>query len=91
MLGGAVGLPSASHKQLHRPSTPIDIEAWREALLQSAKNQVRLSPGVNVMIYKIFCTRKLDKNRLFESKYCALFYDKIVQNDWFSRKTQFFQ
>ena len=42
MLGGAVGLPAGNHKQLLRPSTPIDLDAWREALLQSAKNQVRL-------------------------------------------------
>ena len=41
MLGGAVGLPAGNHKQLHRPSTPLDLDAWREALLQSAKNQVR--------------------------------------------------
>ncbi len=49
MLGGAVGLPAGNHKQLHRPTTPIDLDAWREALLQSAKNQVRaaLVPGVN--------------------------------------------
>jgi len=43
MLGGAVGLPATGgHKQLHRPSTPIDLEAWRDVLLQSAKNHVSL-------------------------------------------------
>ena len=25
---------------LHRPSTPIDLEAWRDVILQSAKNHV---------------------------------------------------
>lgn len=41
MLGGALGLATANHKQLLNPNSPIDLEAWRDALLQSTKNQVR--------------------------------------------------
>jgi len=41
MLGGALGLATANHKHLLNPNSPIDLEAWRDALLQSTKNQVR--------------------------------------------------
>ncbi len=47
MLGGALGLATANHKQLLNPNSPIDLEAWRDALLQSTKNQVRQATFYN--------------------------------------------
>lgn len=49
MLGGALGLATANHKHLLNPNSPIDLEAWRDALLQSTKNQVRKKHSIFII------------------------------------------